>query len=221
MRCRFPSTRDRLLPGALLWLPVAIGVVLLSAACSGSTPRVSDEAIAKIAETADSAADAAGAAVDAAGAVADAAGTIRETTRSLRQVERRARAKQREMVELEQQFVTLLHAGEKKPLRKKAAQVRDAYLELAEVTDDYRSALRKRLGKEASRGLLAPYKKQTRGLRLAARGLDEYRKALKLGDLELAKVGLEKMTRGEALMKTAGEDLALATGADATAAQLY
>ena len=221
MRRRFPSTRDRPLPGALLWLPVAIGVVLLSAACSGSAPRVPESALEQISETAGSAAEAAGSVADAAGSIGDAAGTIRDATSKLRRVQQRARAKQRELVELEQQFVALLHADDKKPLRRKAAQVRDAYVALAEATDDYRAALRKSLGKKAKTELLAPYKKQTRGLRVAARGIDTYRKALKSGDEALAKNGLKQMARGEALMKRAGVERAAATGADTPASPLY
>jgi len=115
----------------------------------------------------------------------------------------------------------LLDADDQKKLQRKALEVRDAYLALASATDTYRTTLRSALGSAASSDLLAPYKKQAKGLRQAAEGVSDYRRALKSADAELARRGLAKMARAEALMKQAGAELDAAAGTDTTTTQLF
>ena len=142
---------------------------------------------------------------------------------ALAQAERAALAKQRKMVRLERQFIALLEARERKEkaLRRKAVQVRDAYRALAKATDRYRRELAASLDEEATALLMAPYRKQAKGLRLAARGVEEFRRSLKSDDKALARRGLKKIARGEALMQQAGEALDLASGNGAPTQRLY
>lgn len=113
---------------------------------------------------------------------------------------------------VEQEFIALLETDRTAAKRRAARRVRDAYLSLARATDDYRAQLRAVLGPAASQNLLEPFKKQARGLRLVAKGLDDYREGLRTGSSALARQGLRKMTRGEALMRRAESDLAGVTG---------
>ena len=77
------------------------------------------------------------------------------------------------------------------------------------------------LGDAATAGVLAPYRKQTKGLRRAADGVDDYRASLKNGEGSLAKRGLRKMAQGEALMKQARDDLDAALAHGDEIARLY
>lgn len=112
---------------------------------------------------------------------------------------------------IEQEFIALLQTDRAAAKRIAAGRVRDAYLALANATDDYRAQLRATLGPAAARELLEPFKKQARGLRLTAKGLDEYGEAVRTGSSRLARQGLRKMTRGETLMRRAQADLAAVT----------
>lgn len=116
------------------------------------------------------------------------------------------------MVALDREFIALVRAGDSDALEQVAVDVRQAYLTMADATDEYRAALRESLGEQATPELLAPYRKQARGLRIAAKGVEQYRTALVSGETGLAKSALRKMARGEALMKQAGAELDAATG---------
>ena len=140
---------------------------------------------------------------------------------ALEQAERVAIAAQQRMIELDREFIALVKAGESAQLRRKAVEVNEAYLNMASATDDYRAALRAALGEQATPKLLSPYKKQARGLRVAAQGVDDYRSALETGDKALAKRGLRKMARGEALMKAAGVQLDAATGGASGSSRIF
>lgn len=193
-----------------LSLAAVAAILLLTSACDSGAPRVGPPEPERV-ETFER--SVAAAAPEPGAPTADRA--------ALRQAEQRALATQKRMVALERQFIELLEDGKKVALRRKALEVRAAYLDLADATDEYRTLLRRSLGEAAGAALFAPYKKQARGLRIAARGIGEYRKALKTGSTELAERSLRKMARGEALMKQAGDELDAAIGAGAPASRLY
>ena len=140
----------------------------------------------------------------------------------LAEAEREALVEQKRMVRLERQFISLLDKKEKKrALRRKALQLRTSYRALAEATDRYRVELAASLGSSATLSMLAPYRTQAKGLRLAARGVDEFRRSLKNNSKALARRGLKKIARGEALLEQAGEALDAASNGGARTQRLY
>jgi hypothetical protein len=136
----------------------------------------------------------------------------RPTDTALGRAEAAALVQQERARALELEFIALLGTDRDRAKRRAARRVRHAYLLLATATDEYRAALRNALGARARAELLDPFKKQTRGLRLATQGLDDYRRALRADDRKLAREGLRRMDRGERLMRRAEADLAEATG---------